>query len=80
MALVAERKEDLRVMAMKLAAALEQEDLAIKWEEVHFWSRYRPDSILARRKQFSAEDDLTFLGVIAITGGAAEIDALISRA
>lgn len=35
---------------------------------------------MIRRRKFPAEDDLTFLGVSAITGGAPEIDSRISKA
>lgn len=44
-----DRKEHLQVMAVELAASVEKEKLAIKWEKVHHWSCYRPDFILIQR-------------------------------
>lgn len=40
--LVAQSKEHLQVMAMELAA-LENKLLAMKWEKVPFWTKYRRD-------------------------------------
>lgn len=62
------------------AAALKEEDLAIKWEKVQFWPKSRPDFLMVRRKQFQAEDDLTLFGVSAVMGRAPEMDASVSQA
>lgn len=62
---------------MGLAAALEKEDLAIQWEKVHFWAKYRPALNVIRRTHFHAEYDLTFLGVVANTGWAPDMDVII---
>lgn len=45
----------------------------IKWDKAHFWSSFRPHTVVIRGRRLAAQDDLTFLGVSAITGGTPEI-------
>lgn len=48
--LVAERKDRLQVMTMEVAAAVENEHLAIQRETVHVWSMCRLDSVMIGRR------------------------------
>lgn len=65
-------------MAAELIPFLEEASLNIKREKARYMSSYRPAAIEVAGRRLEAEDDVTFLGLSAATGGDPEINARIA--
>lgn len=60
--------EALQKMAQELNNSAQEHELRIAWQKVHLWTSQRPANIKVAGHVLHAEDDLTVLGVVAVTG------------